>query len=115
VYKPFREEVVFAKLEKHLGVKFLYQTAGFPTARAEAREDREVLPPAEVAKLPADWLEKFCRKLKTGQSKELLTLIKQIHPAQDNVARLLGDLIHAHDFEQLIPLCEEALKEKANG
>ena len=72
VYKPFREELIFAKLEKHLGVKFVYQPAGSPAARQEARKDREVLTPAEVSKLPADWLEEFSRKLKTGRSKQLL-------------------------------------------
>ena len=115
VYKPFREEMIFAKLEKHLGVKFVYEPAGSRAARQEARKDREVLTPAEVSKLPADWLEEFSRKLKTGRSKELLALINQIHPVQENVARLLGDLVHAHEFERLIPLFEEALKEKANG
>lgn len=115
VYKPFREEVIFAKLEKHLGVTFLYQPAGSPAAKPEAREDREVLTPAEVSKLPADWLEEFSRKLKTGRSKQLFTLISQIHPAQENIARLLRDLVHTHEFERLIPLFEKARKEKANG
>ena len=115
VYKPFREELIFAKLEKHLGVEFLYQPAGAPAARQEARKDREVLTPAEVSKLSADWLEKFSRRLKTGRSKQLSTLIDQIHPEQEQVARLLRDLVHTHEFERLIPLLEEALREKANG
>ena len=61
--------------------------------------------------MSADWLEKFSQKLKTGRSKELLAMISQIHPAQENVARLLNNLVHAHEFERLIPLFEEALKE----
>jgi DNA-binding response OmpR family regulator len=30
VCKPFREEEIFAKFERHLGVQFVYQPAGFP-------------------------------------------------------------------------------------
>lgn len=48
-------------------------------------------------------------------TKQLLTLIDQLHPAQARVARLLGDLVRTHGFERLIPLFEESLKEKAKG
>jgi CheY-like chemotaxis protein len=115
VYKPFREEAVFAKLEQHLGVRFLHAAAGSPAARQAARKDREELTVAEVAQLPAEWLDQFSRKLKTGWTREILMLIDQLHPAEENMARLLGDLVRAHEFERLIPLFEEAIKEKANG
>jgi len=115
VYKPFREEEIFAKIEKHLGVQFVYQPAVFPAAQGEAPKDWDALTPADLSKLPPDWLEEFSQVLKTGRSKQLLTLINEIHPAHARVARLLGDLVRTHGFERLIPLFEEALKEKANG
>jgi CheY-like chemotaxis protein len=115
VYKPFREEEIFAKLERHLRVQFVYQPAASPTALVDAPEDRAALTPADLSKLPADWLEEFSRTLKSGRSKQLLVLIDQLHPAQARVARPLGDLVRTHEFERVISLFEEALKEKANG
>jgi hypothetical protein len=115
VYKPFREEEIFAKLEKHLRVQFVYQPAALPATQGEAPEDRAALTPADLSKLPADWLEEFSRMLKKGRSKQLFTLIDQIHSVHGKVARLLGDLVRTDEFERLIPLFEEALKEKANG
>ena len=115
VYKPFREEEIFAKIERHLGVQFVYQPTALPAIQGEALEDRDALTPAELSKLPADWLKEFFRMLQKGRSKQLLTLIDQLHPAQARVARLLGDLVRTHGFERLIPLFEDALKEKANG
>ena len=63
VYKPFREQALFDKIEGHLGVRFLY---------------RESAPPADLAHLPGDWLEEFSRALKMGWSKSLLGLIDRI-------------------------------------
>jgi len=115
VYKPFREEEIFAKIEKHLGVRFVYRPAALSAVQEDAREGRAALTSADLSKLPADWLKEFSRMLKRGRSKQLLTLIDQLHPAQARVARLLGDLVRTHGFERLIPLIREALKEKADG
>jgi hypothetical protein len=115
VCKPFREEEIFAKFERHLGVQFVYQPAGFPAAQEEVPKDRDALTPAELSKLPADWVEEFSRMLKRGRSRQPLALIDRVQPAHAKAARLLGDLVRTHEFERLIPLLEEARREKANG
>jgi hypothetical protein len=115
VYKPFREEEIFAKIERHLGVQFVYQPDALPAIQGDAPRDSIPLTPAYLSKLPANWLEEFSKMLKTGRSKQLFTLINQIHSVDGKVARLLGDLVRTHEFERLIPLFEDALKEKANG
>ncbi|HSR11315.1 MAG TPA: PAS domain S-box protein, partial [Thermodesulfobacteriota bacterium] len=116
VYKPFREEEIFAKLEMHLAVRFVFQPeADRPPARRQGAEDRGGLTPADMRKLPADWLRGFSRLLKTGRSKPLFDMVGQIKGEHGETARLLGDLILKHNFELLFPLMEEALKEKGNG
>ncbi len=115
VYKPFREEEIFAKLEKHLGVQFVYQPAGFPAVQQEASKDRAALIPADLSDLPADWIGEFSRMLKMGHSKQLLALIDRVHLGHAKVAAFLGDMVRTHNFERLIPLFEEANKGNANG
>src|SRR5208337_1878646 len=46
VYKPFREEEIFAKLERHVGVQFVYQPAALSAVQETAPEDRAALTPA---------------------------------------------------------------------
>jgi len=46
VYKPFREEEIFGKLEKHLGVKFVYQAADSSGTMEKAPREREVTTPS---------------------------------------------------------------------
>ena len=53
--------------------------------------------------------------IRTDAPKLRLTLINQINPGHAKVARLLGDLVRTHEFERLIPLFEDALKEETDG
>jgi len=115
VYKPFREEEIFAKIERHLGVRFLYRESALAAGREDSTQDRAAIPAAELVHLPGDWLEEFSRALKTGWSKGLLTMIDRIQPEHAPAARVLGELVRIHQFDKLIALIQEALKEKANG
>ncbi len=115
VYKPFREEELFARLEKHLGAQFVYrQAAGSPAGAGKAPE-KAVLTPSDLAFLPAEWLEEFSRTLKSGRSKKLLTLIDQIQPDYAKTGQALGDLVRIHQFEKLFALVQGAHKGKENG
>jgi CheY-like chemotaxis protein len=115
VYKPFREEEVFDKIERHLGVRFLYRESALAAGREDNTQDGAAFLPADLAHLPGDWLEEFFRALKMGWSKRLLTLIDGIPPEHAYAARVLGELVRIHQFDKLIALIQEALKEKANG
>ena len=115
VYKPFREGEIFDKIERHLGVRFLYRESASAAGREDNLQDRAAFPPDDLAHLPGDWLEEFFRALKMGWSKGLLLLIDRIRPEHADAARVLGELVRIHQFDKLIALIQEALKEKANG
>ena len=114
VYKPFREEEIFAKLEKHLGVRFVYRPAALSAVQEDAPEDRDALTSADLSKLPADWLKEFLQTLKKGRSKQLFGLIDQISREHADLARALGELVRIHQFDRLIQITQEALPENAN-
>jgi two-component system sensor histidine kinase/response regulator len=115
VYKPFREAEIFDKIGKHLGVRFVCRPSTLPEIKEDVPGDRAALTSADLSALPADWLEEFFQTLKTGRSQKLLTLIARIHPAQARLGRALEDLVRIHQFDQLVSLVEEGLKEKTNG
>jgi len=48
-------------------------------------------------------------------SKRLLRLNDRVHLEHAHAARVLGELVRIHQFDKLIALIQEALKEKANG
>jgi len=115
VYKPFRETEIFDKLEKHLGVQFVYQPSVGSAAEAEKGREKAALTPADIAVLPLEWLKEFSQMLRKGHSAELMDLIDRIFRDHPDLAENLAELVRVHQFSRLIRLVREAFKEKADG
>jgi CheY-like chemotaxis protein len=115
VYKPFREEEIFAKLERHLGVQFVYQPSVRSAVEQDQTREKAALTPADLSVLPVDWLKEFFETLQKGRSTQLQNMIKQVPPEHAEMARALAELVRVHQFDRLIPLVREALKENADG
>jgi CheY-like chemotaxis protein/anti-sigma regulatory factor (Ser/Thr protein kinase) len=113
VYKPFREAEIFGKLEKHLGVQFIYQPLEASAAADKGRE--KGVTAAELAVLPEEWLREFLQVLRKGRSAQLNDLIHRISPEHADLAGTLAELVHVYRFDHLIVATEGALKEASNG
>jgi PAS domain S-box-containing protein len=114
VYKPFRETEIFEKLERHLGVQFLYQ-APAGSAATDGGAEKTALTPAGLAVLSLEWRREFSQALRKGHSAELMGLIERISRDHADLAGKLAELVRVHQFDRLIPLVREALKENADG
>jgi len=115
VYKPFRETEVFDKIEKHLGVQFVYRPSDSSTVKPDHTPDKAALTPADLSILPADWLKEFFQTMKKGRSKQLNDQIDRIRTEHADLAQALAELVRARQFDTLISLIREALTENANG
>jgi PAS domain S-box-containing protein len=113
VYKPFRETEIFDKLEKHLGVQFVYQPYVESAAADRGRE--KGVTPADLAVLPVEWLKEFFRMLRRGRSAQLIDLINRISPEHADLAGTLAELVHGYRFHDLIVATEGALKGASHG
>jgi CheY-like chemotaxis protein len=115
VRKPFHAKEIFGKIEKHLGVQFVYQ----PSALSDVHEDKTVdtaaLTPSDLFHLTGGWLEEFFQCLRRGRSAQLLNLIDQIPTEHADLARTLAELVRIHRFDKLIAATGGALQEKSNG
>jgi CheY-like chemotaxis protein/anti-sigma regulatory factor (Ser/Thr protein kinase) len=113
VYKPFRETEIFDKLEKHLGVQFIYQPS---MELAAAGKDRaRGVTATELAVLPLEWLREFFQVLRKGHSAQLNDLISRISQEHTDLARTLAGLVHVYNFHDLMAATEGALKEASDG
>ena len=108
VYKPFRETELFEKIEKHLGVQFVYQS---PVSPQEKGPGEPGLRAGDLAGLPRDWLTRFLQAVKRGRTRQMHELIEEIRPGYADAAGALTDLIHLYKFETLITVTMEALHE----
>ena len=115
VYKPYREAEIFDMLEKHLGVQFIYKASAGLAVEADKGLEKDALGPADLAVLPVEWLREFCQMLRRGRSAESLDLIGRIPQEHADLAGTLAELTRFHRLDKLIPVTQEALKEKENG
>ena len=103
------------RIEKPLGTQFVSEPSISSAVKADDTRVKAALTPADLSILNADWLKEFFQTMKKGRSKQLLNLIEQIRPEHADLARGLAELVRIHQYEKLIPLTREALKENANG
>jgi PAS domain S-box-containing protein len=114
VHKPFREMEIFDKIEKHLGVRFVYHpSAGSPVVTDKDQQKR--VTPSDLAVLPVEWLREFFQGLRRGRSAQLMDLIGRISPDHAVLARTLTELVRVYSFDNLIAVTERALKEASHG
>jgi CheY-like chemotaxis protein len=66
VYKPFREREIYEKIEKHLGMEFVYQPPASSPVHDLASRDEKAFTPADLAVLPGEWLGGFFSEPEEG-------------------------------------------------
>ncbi|HNT73683.1 MAG TPA: histidine kinase N-terminal 7TM domain-containing protein [Anaerolineae bacterium] len=101
--KPFRESEVFAMLEKHLGVHFLYVEDEKPAA--EAVSDAP-LTPQSLAGLPPAWIAALNEAALSADIDATLTLLDQIRGDRAPLANTLAKLANDFRFDVLMNLTQ---------
>ena len=106
LHKPFREADIFAMLEKHLGVRYIYEE-DHAAAQADMSEQTR-LTAANFAALPSEWLADFEHavvRINTDMIDDLL------HALQGQDAMLAAELKHLvdnFDYQPILTLIQEA-------
>ncbi|MGW8178323.1 MAG: ATP-binding protein, partial [bacterium] len=123
--KPFRENVLFAALQKHLGVRFITQdvdlqaTGDFsaPVAKEmmvgeyELSQDELI---DRMGKLPLESVQSLHEATLLGYMQDILTVIEQIRAEDAEIANVLEDLARRYDHEKILVLIQR-VKDKWNN
>jgi CheY-like chemotaxis protein len=110
VRKPFREEVLFAKMAEHLGVRYSYEEQDQPTS-AQSRERVEALTPEALAVMPKEWLAQLHSAAEACNDEEILSLIEQIPEEHGNLKVALANLVDNFRLDIIIDLTQAAANE----
>ena len=104
IRKPFRESDIFDAINKHIGVRYVYdELTNQPDLTHTKTFD---LTQASLDALPADWLANFHQATIDCDLDLMLTLIAQIHDRHEPLALALADLVHKFQFEKLLSLSQ---------
>ena len=109
ICKPFRTEVIFAKMAEFLEVRYTY---GEPTPAATPQ--RMAIAPTGITSkqvtakdlqgMPADWVQRLHQAATRVDGQEVADLITEIPVEQANLANGLTQLMETFSFEQIVEL-----------
>jgi signal transduction histidine kinase/CheY-like chemotaxis protein len=100
VRKPFVEEEIYEKLEKHLGVAFITEEEdSAPQAGPEV-----TLSPADLAALPEEWKAGFRKATADADYTRMLAMVEEIKASFPSVARGLAGLVESFQYERITAL-----------
>jgi CheY-like chemotaxis protein len=107
VRKPFHTHVIFEKMAKHLGVRYLYKNSPEeptpPTAAPLKSEDLTVM--------SAAWLVQFHQAAVQVDAEQLHQLIEKIPANYSQMAAALSTFTHNFCFDELIALAKTAIEQ----
>ncbi len=103
--KPFKEREIFDILEKHLGVRYIYEEEQQIASSASA--DMELLSSAALAALPHELLEKLEYASLTADIGKLSRIVNQIRTHNTSVADALKNLIDNFEYTKILTYIQE--------
>lgn len=111
VLKPFREEVIFAKMATHLGVQYVYEETESPedsSAPGKVRKDDLTSSMAEasasVSIMPPEWIAQLHQAALAVDAGQILALVEQIPESDRALADKLKDLVQHFNFDEILEL-----------
>jgi signal transduction histidine kinase/CheY-like chemotaxis protein len=110
VHKPFREEVIFEKMESHLGVTYQYVEK---LTEAIYQIDSTIKPALESEHLkimPQDWIFALHQAALQVDADAILELVKQVPASDVLLAMQLRNLTRQFCFEEIMELTQPYLK-----
>ena len=103
VRKPFVEEEIYEKLEKHLGVRFITEE------EEEAKKSASPSPEVTVellSPLPAPWREEFRKATVEADYSKLQRMITEIQAINPAAAAALSALVGGFEYEKILVALE---------
>ena len=100
--KPFREADILEMMNKHIGVRYVYE--GLTQRDLSITEDGKynVLTTAAIAALPDSWVTSLKQAILSIDVKLIYTLIEQIRPENAALANALKTCIDKFEYEKIL-------------
>ncbi|MFB2937659.1 PAS domain S-box protein [Aerosakkonemataceae cyanobacterium BLCC-F154] len=104
--KPFREEMLFEKMAKHLGLRYLYQQDSLSTPVIHPAQTKNINPD-DLKIMPKEWLVKLHRASLAINDQDAIELIQLIPLTHSELRHNLLDLVDNFRMDIIIELTRE--------
>jgi signal transduction histidine kinase/ligand-binding sensor domain-containing protein/DNA-binding NarL/FixJ family response regulator len=106
IRKPFREEEITAMLEKHLGVRFVYEGAATTTGGA-GRQTPDPDLAGRMRAMPSEWQDALREAAVLGSEDGILALADEIRGRDSVLAAALTRMGEEFEHEKLLALLDD--------
>ena len=110
VRKPFQEAEIFEVMEKHLGVRYVYEEGEEKKEKGERESLKDALTPEALAQLPDDLIAKLKQatiNLDVDLIQAITGRIRELNePVADGLAELAGD----YQYDKILALIQQGLE-----
>ncbi|MEM6754277.1 MAG: ATP-binding protein [Cyanobacteria bacterium P01_C01_bin.38] len=107
VRKPFQEEVIFEKMSKYLGVKYIYEEENNELNNKLPVTSNKNITPQELDIMSAEWVASLHQAALEVDADLVLQIIEQIPEQHQTLAKKLRKLILEYDFDAIIEISEQ--------
>lgn len=108
--KPFQASVLFEKLAKHLGVRYIYEPVADNSP--QLKSNQEELTIDSLAVMSEQWVEQLYQAALSAHAKLIFELVKQIPEQNQGLVSAVTDLVNNFRFDQIIDLIQKPSHEK---
>ncbi|HEY9674519.1 MAG TPA: AAA family ATPase [Waterburya sp.] len=105
--KPFREADIFEMMNKHIGVRYVYESLTQRDLSITEDGKYNVLTTAAIAALPDSWVTSLKQAILSVDVKLIYTLIEQIRPEHTTLANAFKTYIDKFEYEKILNLITE--------
>ncbi|HAX80202.1 MAG TPA: hypothetical protein DCY88_31290 [Cyanobacteria bacterium UBA11372] len=108
--KPFREDEIFTAMNKHIGVRYIYEEPSDKAAQSLAKtEIKDVLAPEAITKIPSELLLELASAANRSDMVEVDNLIQQVKAIDRAIADAFSVLANEFEFGKIASLIEAAI------
>lgn len=104
VYKPYRNEEIFACMAQHLGVRYVYEQGIALRSAAAGMSDDNILKTLNA--VPRDWLDQLKAAAIELDVEQCLEIMAQIEPLKPQLAEHFRNLVNQFNFERVLELID---------
>jgi signal transduction histidine kinase/CheY-like chemotaxis protein len=99
VRKPFREADILDAMNKHIGVRYIYDE---PANKLNPTQfEFDALTPATLNTLPARWVAELHQAVAAADSELAFSLIEQLEAKDTTLAKVLSKLVNDFEFDRI--------------
>ncbi len=103
--KPFREETLFEKIAKHLGVRYIYEGENQPASYPSSALPKP-LTTEDLSVMPREWLAKLYIAALVSDDRQAMELIEQIPQTSAPLAKTLSNLVDNFRLDIIVDLTQ---------